>query len=339
MTKTDGGPAFPGEGVMVIRHPEGGDETCSTYFGGMTLREWYAGKVPQAEAECGRASASGPLRGAVARPGDGKSRGWHSFADAMIAEKEKRMTKTDWTVEEITVTPERDLVIRAEQEWGNGGGTTRTIRIPREQFESLTKAMLLRSPPIPEGSARPSIQLMLVLGIDPGVNGGMALVDYGKGELGLVDSGPLTYVDSAGGLGKKTLDCGQPSRSGDLRMIATIGMGGPGVEHVVIEAVQGRPGQNLAGSMAGAYNFGKLVAIVELVMRMTPYTAPANIWKRDLGLTSDKGQSVALANELFGFPSGRPEAWPRKKDEGIAEAALIAYWRARRLRTMERMKG
>ena len=185
---------------------------------------------------------------------------------------------------------------------------------------------------------------MLILGIDPGVNGGMALVDYGKGELGLVDSGPLTYVDSVGGLGKKTLDVGK--FLADLRTISLWGsrallseseaeLIGPGVEQVVIEAVQGRPGQNLANSMAGAYNFGKLVAIVETFFRMKPYIAPANIWKPDLGLTSDKGQSVALANELF----RSPEAWPRKKDEGIAEAALIAYWRARRLRTMERMKG
>ena len=45
MSEKDGGPAFPGEGVMTIRHPEGGDETCSTYFGGMTLRDWYKGQA------------------------------------------------------------------------------------------------------------------------------------------------------------------------------------------------------------------------------------------------------------------------------------------------------
>ena len=52
------------------------------------------------------------------------------------------MTKTDWTVEEVTVTEERDVMVRVTGVWGDGfHGKTSTIRIPREQVESLTGAL------------------------------------------------------------------------------------------------------------------------------------------------------------------------------------------------------
>ena len=66
--KKDGGPAFPGEGAITIRHPEGGDETSTAWFSGMTLRDWFAGQ----------ALASGM---AINR--------CYPAADAMLAEREK----------------------------------------------------------------------------------------------------------------------------------------------------------------------------------------------------------------------------------------------------------
>ena len=51
MSMNDGGPAFPGEGAMTIRHHEGGDETCSVYSNGMTLRDWFAGQAPEPHAD------------------------------------------------------------------------------------------------------------------------------------------------------------------------------------------------------------------------------------------------------------------------------------------------
>ena len=45
MPKNDGGPAFPGEYAITMRHPEGGDETRMISGSGMTLRDWYAGQA------------------------------------------------------------------------------------------------------------------------------------------------------------------------------------------------------------------------------------------------------------------------------------------------------
>jgi hypothetical protein len=47
-------------------------------------------------------------------------------------------------------------------------------------------------------------------------------------------------------------------------------------------------------------------------------------WKARMMLSFDKSQSLALARKMFGH-----DLFPRKKDEGLAEAALIAFWAAR----------
>jgi crossover junction endodeoxyribonuclease RuvC len=44
-------------------------------------------------------------------------------------------------------------------------------------------------------------------------------------------------------------------------------------------------------------------------------------WKKDMGLTADKDESLSMARELW------PDApLARKKDNGRAEALLIAEW-------------
>ena len=46
-------------------------------------------------------------------------------------------------------------------------------------------------------------------------------------------------------------------------------------------------------------------------------------WKRDMGLTADKDQARARAAQLW---PGAAKQFARKKDDGRAEAALIALW-------------
>ena len=42
----DGGPAFPGEYAITMRHPDGGDETRMISGAGMTLRDYFAAHAP-----------------------------------------------------------------------------------------------------------------------------------------------------------------------------------------------------------------------------------------------------------------------------------------------------
>ena len=66
--------------------------------------------------------------------------------------------------------------------------------------------------------------------------------------------------------------------------------------------------------------FGSAITIIERFSKTVHMVTPQK-WKKDMGLTSDKAQSMAMAREL----------WPlaplhRQKDNGRAEALLLAEW-------------
>ena len=75
-----------------------------------------------------------------------------------------------------------------------------------------------------------------------------------------------------------------------------------------------------------AFNFGMGYGILLGVLATLeiPYTkvSPAR-WKNDLGLNKDKDLSRSMATRLF---PKNAEQFKRKKDDGRAEAALIAHW-------------
>ena len=88
----------------------------------------------------------------------------------------------------------------------------------------------------------------------------------------------------------------------------------------VIESVHSMPGQGVSSSFKFGIAFGMAIAIMERIncpwMLVTPQK-----WKKDMGLTADKNESLAMAREL----------WPtaplaRKMDNGRAEALLMAEW-------------
>ena len=92
MTNNDGGPAFPGEYAITMRHPEGGDETRMISGDGMTLRDWFAGQASWPE-QIG-SSESGTSRlspvACLLQPIPHLAHACYLVADAMLAEREKR---------------------------------------------------------------------------------------------------------------------------------------------------------------------------------------------------------------------------------------------------------
>lgn len=147
--------------------------------------------------------------------------------------------------------------------------------------------------------------MSITVGIDPGLTGAIALVDsYGV----LVDAYDMPVV---GGL---------------VSAHAIVDLEG-WCEHdfgtVVIEDVHSMPKQGVASS----FGFGRSKGVVEGVFaaQRLPivYVSPQK-WKKALGLTSDKGASRRRAIELW--PAKGTKLFARVKDDGRAEAALIAYW-------------
>ena len=170
-----------------------------------------------------------------------------------------------------------------------------------------------------------------VIGIDPGLKGGVALVRLDGSELLVLSAERLPILKQYGGpIGSSSIM--------DLVKLEDILIKMMDKAHedfwLVIEMQESR--QKQAGSFTTAFNYGMLVTVVRGVLgnpRENIMYAKANQWKPDLGLNSDKNRSLDVATRVFGRKA-KDLFWPAKSDEGVAEAALLAYWRARRLRMM-----
>lgn len=92
----------------------------------------------------------------------------------------------------------------------------------------------------------------------------------------------------------------------------------------IIEDVHAMPKQGVSSTFKFGMAVGAIQAVVELSRAPWMIVRP-QVWKKDLGVTSDKQTSLELARRL----------WPnaplsRQKDHGVAEALLLAEWLKRR---------
>ena len=151
---------------------------------------------------------------------------------------------------------------------------------------------------------------MITIGVDPGKTGAIALVDS-YGVLITVHDMPL-----AGGIVSATL----VAQLEDWHLDEDGLFGGFGP--AVIEDVHSMPKQGVASS----FGFGRSKGVVEGVFagagRPLVYVAPSK-WKKDLALSADKDGARRRAIELW---PAKAQLFARVKDDGRAEAALIAYW-------------
>lgn len=144
---------------------------------------------------------------------------------------------------------------------------------------------------------------MLYLGIDPGFSGAWGLIDHhgqyrGCGDMHHTDKYLLTQF-----VFEEIVD----ALHGD--------------DHeVVVETVHSMPKQGVASSFKFGVAYGGAVALAERLNSAWHMVTP-QVWKKALKLDSDKQKSLALARQLW------PEApLKRQKDNGRAEALLMAYW-------------
>lgn len=151
---------------------------------------------------------------------------------------------------------------------------------------------------------------MTILGIDPGVSGALALVS--SGEIHVVDM-PVVEVR-----GKRHIDA--------ARLAKLISTGFPYIaNHVVLEHVQGVQGSGATS----AFSFGRGFGIVEGVV--TALGLPLTLirpqtWTKELRVSRDKGEHRLVASRLW---PAQAELFARVKDDGRADAALLAHWYAR----------
>ena len=153
-----------------------------------------------------------------------------------------------------------------------------------------------------------------VIGIDPGISGAIAIFE--DGQLDTILDMPTLKIASG-----KTIKS-HISAIGLVRILETWTLVSDGQAHIVIEKVAAMPGQGVTSM----FNFGRSAGIIEGVVaalqRPYTYVTPAT-WTKAVGRAAGKDASRMRAMELF--PS-KAELFKRAKDDGRADAALIAYW-------------
>jgi len=143
------------------------------------------------------------------------------------------------------------------------------------------------------------------VGIDPGLTGAIVCLDPEARIVAIADMPSLDGKVSG-------------SLLADILREAHVR---PDETTVVVENVHTMPGQGVASG----FKFGRTVGVIDGVTGAlglpTVYVSP-QVWKRKMGLSSDKKACRGRAIDMW--PSWR--AWfGRAKDDGRAEAALIAY--------------
>lgn len=158
---------------------------------------------------------------------------------------------------------------------------------------------------------------MIILGIDPGKTGGLALVQVAGESVRIID-GTMTPLRKAGG--KYTMDFLEAKKWVDQHM-----EGWGIVYRAVVEEVGSRPKQGVAST----FQFGRVYGVAEALAAEcsngdVEYVRP-EVWKKHFHLGQNKSSSIWTAEKIFGEET-KYEVFPLKKHNGVAEAALIAYW-------------
>ena len=144
---------------------------------------------------------------------------------------------------------------------------------------------------------------MKILGIDCGFSGAWGIINW-HGE----------YV----ACGDMLNDSKQLLTNDIFREISQA-RGGSDLE-MCVEAVHAMPRQGLSSTFKFGVAYGMALAITQRINAPVHLVTPQK-WKKDLGLSSDKNESLAMARTLF---PNAPLA--RKKDNGRAESLLLAHW-------------
>jgi crossover junction endodeoxyribonuclease RuvC len=152
-----------------------------------------------------------------------------------------------------------------------------------------------------------------VLGIDPGKCGALALLDIAGGALEVADVPTLAIR------GKTVID-----HYGLARIVDAWATRNP---VVFVEQVGSRPGEGHAGAFDFGRTCGLILGVLSANFLRVEFVTPSK-WKADLKVKGDKDESRQRAATLFPRQSG---LFARVKDDGRAEAALIAAWGAQTL--------
>jgi crossover junction endodeoxyribonuclease RuvC len=168
--------------------------------------------------------------------------------------------------------------------------------------------------------------MTLVVGIDPGINGGVAVL---RGDAAVVWSMP-TVVRLIGGKHKRRVDAAALTKLCRDHVAAYLSCSCI----AFVERAQASPQMGVSSAFGYGEGFGILVGVLA-ALNVTVRFVTATQWKRPMGLViagsrelgrndaRDKSPALDLARRLY--PKLAAEL-AREKDDGRAEALLIAHY-------------
>jgi crossover junction endodeoxyribonuclease RuvC len=151
---------------------------------------------------------------------------------------------------------------------------------------------------------------MCTLGIDPGLHGALCFMSNGGADLRVVDM-PIHHL-SRNGKAKNEIDLVELSRLIDAGT----------VNHAFVEQVGPMPGQGISSVFAFGKGYGAVLGILAAHFIPVTMVTPQR-WKKALQVPAEKDGARARASQLMPRHAGN---WTRVKDDGRAEASLIALY-------------
>jgi hypothetical protein len=154
----------------------------------------------------------------------------------------------------------------------------------------------------------------LTIGVDPGLSGALAVLTAAGeierlADLPVIRDGRLAWIDG-----------------GELQSLLIDALHGRSAR-AVVERVSAMPRQGVASAFTFGAGFGAVLAVLQ-TLHVGIELVTATVWKRALGLSSDKRASLDKARLLY------PAAdLGLAKHEGRSEALLLAHWALTRQRS------
>jgi crossover junction endodeoxyribonuclease RuvC len=155
----------------------------------------------------------------------------------------------------------------------------------------------------------------IYIGVDPGMKGALAFYDPVANDLD-VYAMPTFHRTRTSGRGLNVLDLIQLARIIDNQI------GWDRKASVWIEMVHSKPGEGVSSAFNFGFGTGALHGLFAAHFLPIQIIAPVK-WKRALACPADKDAARERASQLF---PRHAQNWPLAKDDGKAEAALIALY-------------
>lgn len=154
----------------------------------------------------------------------------------------------------------------------------------------------------------------IYLGVDPGLNGAIAIYMPADRRLRVVDI--PTHTVKISGKQRKRLDARRLEN--ELKAL----VGSSRITLAAVEDVHSMPKQGVAS----AFSFGFVAGAIQ--QALTAHDIPITLvepasWKRFLRVPANKDAARRRASQLLPFGA---DLWPLAKHDGRAEAALLAHY-------------